>query len=69
MSLLLIGCRHPWDNVSMECRCPKCKGPLSSSVEDVYCAELCGWSEPRPKKLRPPTDPHFIVSKAKLRPR
>lgn len=27
--------------------CPNCGAPVSTSVEDRYCAELCGWSEPR----------------------
>lgn len=27
--------------------CPDCGGPISSSVEDFYCAELCGWSRQR----------------------
>lgn len=27
--------------------CPDCGGPVSSSIEDFYCAELCGWSQAR----------------------
>lgn len=50
-------------------QCPRCGGPVSASVEDFYCAELCGWSAWRnacdscgrtvPLTFSPPHSAHF----------